>query len=71
VDECKPFVAGDTYETLVLLSILLVFALAASSHVFVKGMKDGKRSQYELVLRCILIVTSVAGAYTRPLFGSA
>ena len=23
------------------------------------GMKDGKRSRYELVLRCILILTSV------------
>ncbi len=31
----------------------------ASYHVFTVGMKDGKRSQYELVLRCILILTSV------------
>ena len=49
--------------TLVLLFILLVFALFASGHVFLKGLADGKRSQYELVLRCILILTSVrAGA---------
>mmetsp|Transcript_357 Transcript_357/g.813 ORF Transcript_357/g.813 Transcript_357/m.813 type:complete len:1571 (-) Transcript_357:629-5341(-) len=52
-------VTGDTWETLILLFILLVFALMASGHVFIKGMKDGKRSQYELVLRCILILTSV------------
>ena len=52
-------VTGDTWETLVLLFILLIFALLASGHVFVMGMKEGKRSQYELVLRCILILTSV------------
>ena len=52
-------VTGDTYETLILLFILLVFALVASGNVFVMGMKDGKRSQYELVLRCVLILTSV------------
>lgn len=52
-------VTGDTYETLILLFILLVFALLASGNVFINGMKDGKRSQYELVLRCVLILTSV------------
>ena len=52
-------VTGDTWETLTLLFILLVFALFASGHVFVKGLAEGKRSQYELVLRCILILTSV------------
>ena len=48
-------VTGDTKETMILLFILLVFACMASYHVFTVGMKDGKRSQYELVLRCILI----------------
>ena len=52
-------VTGDTWETLVLLFILLVFALVASGNVFVTGLREGKRSQYELVLRCILILTSV------------
>ncbi|ABO99396.1 P-ATPase family transporter: cation, partial [Ostreococcus lucimarinus CCE9901] len=52
-------VTGDTKETLVLLFILLIFALAASYNVYVKGIADGKRSQYELILRCIMIVTSV------------
>ena len=52
-------VTGDTYETLVLLFILLVFALIASGNVFVIGLRDGKRSRYELVLRCVLILTSV------------
>merc|ERR1712159_520413 len=52
-------VTGDTKETMILLFVLLVFACMASYHVFTVGMKDGKRSQYELVLRCILILTSV------------
>ena len=52
-------VTGDTKETLVLLFILLIFALAASYNVYVKGIADGKRSQNELILRCIMIVTSV------------
>ncbi|OUS46274.1 ATPase type 13A [Ostreococcus tauri] len=52
-------VTGDAKETLILLFILLVFALAASYNVYVQGVKDGKRSQYELVLRCIMIITSV------------
>ena len=52
-------VTGDTKETLILLFILLVFALAASYNVYVEGVKDGKRSQYELILRCIMIITSV------------
>ena len=43
---------------MILLFILLVFACMART-VFTVGMKDGKRSQYELVLRCILILTSV------------
>ena len=52
-------VTGDTKETLILLFILLIFALAASYNVYVEGVKTGKRSQYELILRCIMIVTSV------------
>ena len=52
-------VTGDAKETLILLFILLVFALAASYNVYVQGVKDGKRSQYELILRCIMIITSV------------
>jgi manganese-transporting P-type ATPase len=52
-------VTGDTKETMILLFILLIFACLASYHVYTVGIKDGKRSQYELVLRCILILTSV------------
>mmetsp|Transcript_8122 Transcript_8122/g.27262 ORF Transcript_8122/g.27262 Transcript_8122/m.27262 type:complete len:1434 (-) Transcript_8122:544-4845(-) len=52
-------VLTDAKEVLALLALLLVFALIASGHVLHKGLKEGKRSQYELILRCVLILTSV------------
>lgn len=52
-------VTGDTRETLVLLLILLVFAVLSAGHVLNEGLKAGKRSHYELMLRCVLILTSV------------
>jgi cation-transporting ATPase 13A1 len=52
-------VLTDAKEVLALLSLLLFFALIASGHVLQKGLKEGKRSQYELILRCVLILTSV------------
>lgn len=52
-------VQSDTKETLALLGLLLGFALLAAAHVMSEGLKAGKRSQYELVLRCVLIITRV------------
>ena len=49
-------------ETALLLSMLVVFALAASGYVFWKGLEDGRRSKYSLLLRCIQIITSVVPA---------
>jgi cation-transporting ATPase 13A1 len=52
-------VTGDSRETLVLLLILLAFALLSAAHVLRTGLAEGKRSQYELLLRCVFILTSV------------
>ena len=52
-------VSGETRDTLLLLFILLFFALAASGYVFYVGMGDDSKSKYQLLLHCILIVTSV------------
>ena len=52
-------VTADKVETLGLLLILLVFALAASGYVLHRGLIEGKKTQYELVLKCVLIITSV------------
>ena len=52
-------VTGDSRETLVLLIILLAFALVSAAHVLRTGLAEGKRSQYELLLRCVFILTTV------------
>ena len=55
-------VAGNVKEIAALLSLLLAFALLASGYVFYKGILEGKRSKYSLLLRCIQILTSVVPA---------
>lgn len=52
-------VSGDVRDTTLLLLFLLVFALSASGYVLYRGMLDGTKSRYQLLLHCILIVTSV------------
>merc|ERR1719421_2671764 len=52
-------VAGDVKETLMALGILLFFALASAGYVMHKGLQQGDRSRYDLVLRCVMIITSV------------
>lgn len=46
-------------DTALLLLLLLVFAIASSAYVLKKGIEDGKKSKYQLLLHCVLIVTSV------------
>ena len=52
-------VTGGTYEVLLLMGFLLVFAVISSGYVLYKGMYDPDRDQFDLLLHCILIVTSV------------
>ena len=52
-------VKGHEKETALLLLMLFFFAVASSSYVLYHGMNDENRSQYELLLHCILIITSV------------
>ena len=59
IENSSEQVRGDVKETLALFSILLTFALCSSAYVLYQGLIDGKRTQYELVLRCVLILTSV------------
>jgi manganese-transporting P-type ATPase len=52
-------VKGHEKETGLLLLLLFFFALASSSYVLYQGLQNDNRSQYELLLHCILIITSV------------
>jgi cation-transporting ATPase 13A1 len=49
---------GDS-ETLLLLLIMLVFAIIASSYVLHEGLKDITASRWKLFLHCTMICTSV------------
>lgn len=52
-------VKGHERDTGLLLLVLCFFAIASSSYVLYHGLHDDNRSQYELLLHCIMIVTSV------------
>lgn len=52
-------VKGHERETGLLLLLLCFFAVISSSYVLYRGLHDENRSQYELLLHCIMIVTSV------------
>ncbi|KAG7356824.1 cation-translocating ATPase [Nitzschia inconspicua] len=52
-------VKGHEKETGLLLLLLFFFAVASSSYVLYHGLQSDKRSKYELLLHCIMIVTSV------------
>ena len=52
-------VKGHEKETALLLLLLFFFAVASSGYVLYHGLHDDNRSQYELLLHCILIITSV------------
>jgi cation-transporting ATPase 13A1 len=59
IENSTASVSGDVRDTVLLLLFLLIFAVSASGYVLYKGMQDGTKSRYQLLLHCILIVTSV------------
>ncbi|KAA8499614.1 putative manganese-transporting ATPase PDR2 [Porphyridium purpureum] len=52
-------VSANSKEAAGFIVFLLCFASAASAYVLRQGLLDQSRSRYELLLHCILIVTSV------------
>jgi cation-transporting ATPase 13A1 len=52
-------VSADSKETLAALGILLVFALVAAAYVFQKGLAKGDKTTHALLLKCVIIITSV------------
>jgi cation-transporting ATPase 13A1 len=52
-------VTVNNWEALAFIGILLIFAVAASAYVLIKGLEDESRSRYKLLLHCVMIITSV------------
>jgi cation-transporting ATPase 13A1 len=55
-------ITANNRESFLFIAFLLVFALAASGYVLVKGLREveeGKRALWKLILECTLIITSV------------
>lgn len=51
-------VSANNVESLFFILFLMIFAIAASAYVWVKGMESG-RTRWKVVLDCVLIITSV------------
>jgi len=48
----------DSKETMYALLVLLFFALLAAGYVLKKGMEKGDRTTHELLIKCVIIITS-------------
>ena len=52
-------VSADSTDTFYALCLLLFFALIAAGYVLKKGLEKGDRTTHELLLKCVIILTSV------------
>ena len=52
-------VSADSAETGFALLILLCFALVSAGYVLKTGLEKGDRTTHELLLKCVIIITSV------------
>jgi len=52
-------VSADSKETGLALLVLLCFAIASAGYVLKKGLAKGDRTTHELLLKCVIIITSV------------
>jgi magnesium-transporting ATPase (P-type) len=56
---CGDSVSVNNKEALAFMGVLLVFAVAASSYVLNSSWSSGKTSHFKLLMRCIMIITTV------------
>jgi cation-transporting ATPase 13A1 len=52
-------VSADSKEVFIALFLLLIFALVAAAYVMKEGLAKGDRTTHELLLKCVIIITSV------------
>ena len=52
-------VAGDLRETGYALLLLVAFALIAAGYVLQQGLEKKEKTTHELLLKCVIIITSV------------
>ena len=52
-------VIGDLKEIMVALAILTCFAMVAAGYVLRRGLLEGEKTPHELIIKCIIILTSV------------
>ena len=50
---------GNATETGLALLLLFVFALFASGYVLKEGLRKKEKTTHELLLKCVIIITSV------------
>lgn len=52
-------VSGNSRETGLALLLLFIFALMASGYVLKEGLRKQEKTTHEILLRCVIIITSV------------
>lgn len=52
-------VRDDSWDALFLVLFLTIFAVVASGYVLVKGLANKDRNHFDLLLHCVMIITSV------------
>ncbi len=63
---CDDNVSVNNKEALAFMGVLLVFAVAASSYVLNHGWSSGKTTHFKLLMRCIMIITTVRPLELQP-----
>ena len=59
IEFSRESVTGDWKEFMVALAILTCFALVAAGYVLRRGLLEGEKTPHELIIKCIIILTSV------------
>ena len=59
IEFSRESVTGESKEIMVALDILTCFALVAAGYVLRRGLLKGEKTPHELVIKCIIILTSV------------